>query len=156
MDKDHIILRRIVEDDLQAVMALENACFAVPWSEQSFKSVFRDCDHDFYGLWEGERLIGYYVLFTLYETGDLMNLCVSPDDRRRGFGRELLADATSRASARGAEVLLLEVRQSNAPARALYESDGFLSYGVRRNYYRLPTENAILMAKKLPGTLPDK
>ena len=88
---------------------------------------------------------GFALVWKAADEVHLLDLAVAPDERRAGAGR-LLLDAVIRAAiADQARVILLEVRASNAPARALYRSAGFLEHGVRRAYYSDNGEDAIEM-----------
>ena len=77
-----------------------------------------------------------------------MNVAVHPDYRRRGIARELVSRLIAALSERGNYSLALEVRQSNAPAIALYEAMGFQQVGMRPNYYRNPKENGLIYKKE--------
>ena len=73
------------------------------------------------------------------------NVAVSPDFRRKGIGRQLIQALTERAQQAQLAFVTLEVRASNAPAIALYTAAGYGLVGRRKNFYRDPTEDAILM-----------
>ncbi len=79
---------------------------------------------------------------------ELLRVAVRPEARRSGLGRALLRESQARLEARGIRTLLLEVRVSNAPARALYEAEGWRGEGLRRGYYR-DGEDAALYRKEL-------
>ena len=98
-------------------------------------------------LGEDGALLGYAVLSTVLDEGNLDNIAVAPDCRRRGVADVLLSALTAFGRARLA-CLMLEVRASNAPAIALYEKHGFRAVGRRKNYYDAPREDAILMTLK--------
>jgi ribosomal-protein-alanine N-acetyltransferase len=76
----------------------------------------------------------------------ILNVAVAPGWRRRGIARWLLGFALAQAARAGAGRALLEVRESNAPARALYANMGFVHLGLRRDYYTEPLENAVVLA----------
>ena len=82
-----------------------------------------------------------------YKTGYVGNLAVRPDRRRQGLGAALVAAMGAAAREKGLAFLTLEVRESNLPARRLYEKCGFAAVGTRKNYYEKPTENAVLMTR---------
>ena len=82
-----------------------------------------------------------YVL----DEGYVSNVAVDPDCRRMGIADALICEIVSRAKALELSFVTLEVRESNAPARRLYEKHGFENVGLRKNYYDFPKENAILM-----------
>ena len=83
------------------------------------------------------------------DEGDIGNVAVAPDSRRRGIGAALLKALFAESERRGTAVLQLEVRESNAPAIALYTGAGFAPVGKRKNFYSNPTENAVLMTISL-------
>ena len=91
--------------------------------------------------------MAYALVFCLFEEGELQNIAVSPSCRRKGLGRALLRYCIGLAFEKGVQRLLLEVRAGNSAAKSLYETEGFVSYAFRKNYYRNPTEDAILMEK---------
>ena len=79
---------------------------------------------------------------------DMMNIAVHPDFRRQGVARALILALIGELKKRGSRCLTLEVRASNDPARALYESLGFAHVGTRRNYYQNPKEDALILRKE--------
>lgn len=136
------------EHHVPQIALLERECFADPWSQQSIASEL----HNPLSLWlvaqEGQTLLGYVGSQTcLYET-DMMNIAVSPASRRQGVARALIEALVSALRERGSKQLTLEVRASNGPARQLYESLGFLQVGLRKNYYRNPKEDALILRKE--------
>ena len=131
---------------LPAVAALEKACFpAEPWSEGLFRDAL-DNPNTAILLAEGEdgAVLGYAVLSTVLDEGNLDNIAVARPARRNGVADALLSALTGFGREHLA-CLMLEVRASNAPAIALYEKHGFTAAGRRKNYYDAPCEDAILM-----------
>lgn len=131
---------------LPRVAALEKVCFpADPWSEQLFRDAL-DSPHTAILLAEGTdgAILGYAVLSVVLDEGNLDNIAVAPNARRRGVADALLGALTGFGREHLA-VLMLEVRASNAPAIALYEKHGFRPVGRRKNYYTEPREDAVLM-----------
>ena len=131
---------------LPAVAALEKRCFpADPWSENLFRFAL-DSPNSTILLAEGAdgTLLGYAVLYTVLDEGNLDNIAVAPEFRRQGVADALLSALAGFAREHLAR-LMLEVRASNAPALALYRKYGFAEVGQRKHYYENPREDAILM-----------
>lgn len=142
---------RIVEmkpDHVAQVAALEKLCFSDPWSENSVAS---ELENEL-SLWliaeEAGTVLGYVGSQTVLDETDMMNVAVHPDRRRSGVAAALITELIARLKARGSRCLKLEVRASNAPAIALYEALGFTQLGLRKNYYRNPKEDALILGKE--------
>ena len=99
---------------------------------------------------EGDSgVLGYIVGRAVRDQGEILNLGVPLNARRRGVGTSLVRQLLASFAAAGVREVFLEVRESNRTAQALYESFGFVSVGRRVGYYRQPRESAILMVKEL-------
>lgn len=96
------------------------------------------------GLEEG-GVAGYVIAHCAADEGEILNLGVAPAHRRRGLGRALVKQVLADLCTRRVRTVYLEVRESNAGARRLYESLGFTAIGRRRTYYRRPVEDAIVL-----------
>lgn len=136
------------ESHVAQVAALEKQCFSDPWSENSVASELENP----LSLWliaeEDGAVCGYVGSQTVLDETDMMNIAVRPDCRRKGIAAALIAELVSRLKARGSRILRLEVRESNLPAIALYKAMGFTQLGLRKNYYRNPKENALILGKE--------
>lgn len=145
-----MMLERMNEDHVAQVAALEKLCFPDPWSERSVAS---ELDNPL-SLWlvatEGERVLGYVGSQSVLDEADMMNVAVHPDARRRGLARSLVEALIEQLKDREVRMLTLEVRASNEPAKALYESMGFTQVGRRKNYYLAPREDALILRKEWP------
>lgn len=137
------------ESDLRNVLHIERRSFTVPWSEATFRGLLRRQSAALLVGEEGGELIGYAVLWFAAGEAELGDLAVHPDARGRGLGRWLLHGALAEAARQGAAEVYLEVRESNAAARRLYERAGFATTGLRPDYYTEPPEDAILMRRPL-------
>lgn len=141
-------ITRMNEGHVAQVAALEKLCFADPWSETSVAS---ELDNPL-SLWliaeEEGTVQGYVGSQTVMDETDMMNIAVHPDCRRRGIAAALIGELVNQLREHGSHVLRLEVRESNVPAIALYESMGFTQLGLRKNYYRNPKENALILGKE--------
>ena len=144
-------VRDCAGEDLCALLALEQSCFADPWSEQALRDTLQNRQAVLLAEEDGDRIVGYLGIYLLPDGAEIVRLAVAPAFRRQGTATRLIREAFRRAEQAGAGSVWLEVRSSNAPARALYERNGFRQEGLRKNYYRHPTEDAILMTRILPG-----
>ena len=142
----NIQITPMTKERLPAVAALEQVCFpADPWSEALFREAL-DNPAVAILLAQGEDggVLGYAVLSTVLDEGNLDNIAVAPEARRNGIADALLS-AIAGFGREHLACLMLEVRSSNVPAIALYEKHGFAAVGRRKNYYTSPKEDAILM-----------
>ena len=130
------------------VAALEKLCFADPWSEMSIASELENIWSYWLVALSGEQVVGYIGSQSSIDESDVMNVAVHPDWRRRGIGEELITGLVEALKSRGSHALLLEVRASNSPAISLYEKLGFQQVGLRKNYYRNPKEDALILRKE--------
>jgi ribosomal-protein-alanine N-acetyltransferase len=148
-----VLWRPIAPEDLAYVAALEAQIHQAPWTLGNF----RDAVAAGYGARVGERegrIVTYGVLMLAPGEAQLLNLSVVPDARRQGLGRALLAQFVADARRLGAEQMFLEVRLSNAPAIALYASEGFVPIARRVAYYPPAPisgrrEDALVMRREL-------
>jgi ribosomal-protein-alanine N-acetyltransferase len=121
--------------DLDAVLAVEVRCYAFPWSRGNFIDSIaagymlqRLCDDD-------DRQLGYFVAMAGVDELHLLNITVAPEQQGQGHARHMLDELATLARRGGARQVWLEVRESNARARAIYLRYGFRQLGVRRGYY---------------------
>ena len=136
------------ETHVAPIAELEKICFSDPWSESSIAGELTNPLSCWLVAVEGEKVAGYIGSQTVMGETDMMNVAVDPDFRRRGVAQTLILALVDALKARGSHWLMLEVRQSNAPARALYEKLGFVEVGRRKNYYRNPKEDALILRKE--------
>ena len=147
-DREELSLCIGEEDDALLLHLCERECFPEdPWSEKMFSQNLENPSCRVYILYNTQltKIIAYGVLYVCADEADLANIAVLPSFRRGGTGRALLHRMMQDAREMGAERTFLEVRESNAPARSLYGSYGFAELGIRKNYYKNPRENAIIM-----------
>jgi len=132
-------------EQLDAVERLERECFSEPWSRAQLEATLTDGKTElFAALLDGE-LAGYAGLSFVLDEGSVTDVAVFPQSRRKGVGRALVRMLKDRSREHCLSFLTLEVRASNQAAIALYQSEGFLPVGRRRDFYRSPTEDAVLM-----------
>ncbi len=130
----------------ESLFAIEKVSFSDPWSEKAFREAFDNRALCLVTLYEDGVLAGYAWYALVSPEAELLNLAVSPEFRRRGLATALLDFADCRLRDAGVRDIYLEVRKSNYAAESLYRGRGFTPVGMRRAYYRFPTEDAIVMA----------
>ena len=147
---DGVRIRAMQEADVERVGAIEAASFTTPWRAATFRTLL-DRPGAVLRVLEVPPMAvgGYAVLWCIQDQGELANIAVAPQLRDLGLGGWLLDRRTAEALGRGVESLYLEVRVSNARARAMYASRGFQEIGVRRDYYEKPREDARVLMKRL-------
>lgn len=134
---------------LDALQRLEQQCFSIPWTREQLEAELPDGHHEFLVAEAGEEVLGYVGMMYVLDEGYISNVAVAPGYRRRGIGAALITELLRRAEALALAFVTLEVRESNVPAAALYESFGFAPVGRRKGYYDAPKEDAILMTRYL-------
>lgn len=145
------VLRPARVDDISEIARIECSSFADPWSEESFRRILGGHSTIFQVLIVGgEKVVaGYIIAFVIGPDAELLNVAVDPAYRRRGLAGQMLDAVLIQLGYNGVRTAFLEVRESNRAARALYGSRGFQEIGRRRNYYRRPVEDALVMRRQL-------
>lgn len=143
-------IRPAVPRDLPAIEEIEFESFSNPWQADTFRSLLGQDRATVLVAEDPEvGVIGYAVFWWVMDQAELGNLAVRDGFQNRGTGSALLDQAKAHARAHGAESLFLEVRVSNASARRLYANHGFSQISVRKDYYRSPREDALILVSKL-------
>jgi ribosomal-protein-alanine N-acetyltransferase len=151
------VTRLAPNDDLSDVASLQQRSFTNPWGAEAIQWELANTDvaRLYVARDEHGRIAAYCACWLLFDELHINSLAVEESVRRRGVARRLLADVFREAVADGARSATLEVRRSNEAARKLYEGLGFVVEAVRRDYYQLPREDAlILWHRRLAG--PDR
>ncbi|WP_320169778.1 ribosomal protein S18-alanine N-acetyltransferase [Maridesulfovibrio sp.] len=139
----HKILELGIEH-ISQLRALEASCFAYQWSEDQFKLGLERKAFRVLGCEKDGMLVGYLAYSTVLDEMEVLNLGVHPDFRRRGIGKALMLSLLQKCREMEIKRGLLDVKESNHPAIALYESLGFEKVGIRKNYYPDTREDAHL------------
>ena len=140
-------IRRAIPDDAPGIAKIESEIFPDPWSERDiFGYICSEGGMCYTALSDG-KVIAYIIGRVIPPEGEIYRIATKKEYRRRGIAYRLLDYAAKTERGHGLECLFLEVRESNVPARNLYHSYGFKEMGIRKNYYREPTENAVVMVR---------
>jgi ribosomal-protein-alanine N-acetyltransferase len=142
--------------DLDAVMAIETASFTNPWSREMFTW---ELEHsDVARVWvlreEDGTVVAFCSCWLIFDELHIHTLAVQPARRRQGHARVLIDQVLREAVRQGARSATLEVRESNEPARRLYEQAGFAVRGRRPGYYEKPSEDALILWREMPAPTP--
>ena len=145
-------IRSAVLPDVPAMIDIERRAFSDPWSEGSFREALTSpWTFGLVGI-TSRGVAGYLIAREVAGTGEILNLAVAPETRRRGLGGELLRAGLAALRRRRVNEVFLEVRESNHSAQALYLAQGFRPVGQRAAYYRNPREDALVLRLALEQT----
>ncbi len=143
-----IVYRRMRPEDVPFISRLEEETFSMPWSAESFLQMIEREDTEYFVAEEDGHLLGGCGLLLIAGEGNITTVAVVPEARRRGVASGLLTYLMAEGDRAGLTAYTLEVRVSNAAAIGLYEKLGFISEGIRPNFYEKPTEDAVIMWKR--------
>lgn len=136
-------------DDIPEIARMEEKYFSTPWSEAGIghymdagNTIFIVAKHD-------EKIVGYAAVMQVLDEADLVSIAVDDKYRQIGIAGEILDIIYDMAPSKGIAKIHLEVRESNEPAISLYERDGFVRDGLRKDFYKKPVEDALLYTKYL-------
>lgn len=135
-------------EDAAEAAAIEARIFSMPWSENGFRMSIVSSDTLYLCVRDGENMIAYCGLLQSFDEADITNVAVREEYRSQGVGRAMLEALMEGGKERGISRFTLEVRVGNKTALHLYESLGFVSAGIRKNFYDLPKEDAVIMWKE--------
>lgn len=138
-------IRRSLPADAKGIAAAEAAIFPDPWTERDITDAITQTGSMCYTAISGGAVVAYIIGRQISPEGEIYRIATLPSHRRRKIAYRLLDYAVKCERGRGLESLFLEVREHNIPARNLYKSYGFREIGMRKNYYKNPNDNAIVM-----------
>jgi len=131
------------KDDIEAIAEIERECFSAPWSKEALLSELENTSCVML-VAEDKEIVGYVSMRCVLDEGYINNIAVTESCRRRGIAKSLLDSLADIGKEKGLAFITLEVRESNAAARSLYISCDYTQTGVRRSFYRMPREDALL------------
>ena len=144
-----LIIRQMKLEDCEQVATIEAESFSMPWSLQAFQDTLEMKNYRYFVAEQNGEIVGYCGFIFVLDEAEIPNVCVKLSARQQGIGKQMMSFLEEEAKKLGINVLYLEVRQSNQSARRLYTSIGFEEDGIRKDFYELPKENAVLMHKLL-------
>jgi ribosomal-protein-alanine N-acetyltransferase len=145
-------IREMEEKDLEAVTLLEASCFSMPWKYNDFAEILTNPNRFYFVAVtrdDNEKVIGGIMITNIVGEGDISNVAVLEQYRKNNIATSLLKHVLEfgRKHCNITE-FTLEVRSRNVAAIRLYENAGFVSAGIRPNFYDLPKDDAIIYWKK--------
>ncbi len=145
------LIREMTKEDVDTVCMLEEEAFSMPWHKQSFIEMIENKDALYLvaASCDTNRVVGCCGLRNIVREGDISNVVVDKDFRQQGIANDLLKEIIHLGQERfHIREFTLEVRVSNEPAIRLYQKNGFVSEGIRKNFYEKPVEDAMIMWKR--------
>ncbi|MBE6681496.1 MAG: ribosomal-protein-alanine N-acetyltransferase [Ruminococcaceae bacterium] len=138
-------IRQHKKEDLGAIAEIEKLSINPPWSYSAVCS-FSECETSRILVAECDGIVAGYITYSVVlDEVQIANVAVHPEYRRKGIAEKLLTTLSESAKLDNMFIITLEVRQSNEPAINLYTKCGYTEVGKRKNYYKNPAEDAILM-----------
>lgn len=149
MGSQEVAIFPMTPADLDGVMEVEQNSFLTPWSREAFMNEMMQTYTVYLVARAGDKVVGHGGMHVVWEDAHVTNVAVLPQYRGQGIGEQLMRDLMTRAAARGAQRITLEVRAFNTPAQNLYRKLGFVTRpgAVRKGYYSDTGEDAIIMWK---------
>lgn len=149
-----LAIRKAAESDIADVLLIEQASFTDAWSSDAFLTSLESGHMRFLVAQEDlgpgdSRLVGYVIAIVMASEAEIADIAVAPSHRGRGVGGGLLDKVTANLREVRVKDVYLEVRESNAAARALYQSRAFRQVGRRKRYYQFPAEDALILRRDL-------
>ena len=140
-------IKQAQKTDLTLISELEKQCFNEPWTEKTL-SYFHENGSYIAICYLESSPVGYAVLdLATPDFAEIMRIAVLPESRGKGYADGIMRSVTDRARECKKDKILLEVRESNSPAISLYKKFGFKDDGIRKNYYKNPDDDAVIMLK---------
>jgi ribosomal-protein-alanine N-acetyltransferase len=148
-----IRIERMTGADLDEIVRLEKDSFTDPWPKKGFEIQLKDGTSIMLAArrenLKGSEVVGYLCAYLIFEELQLASVAVKEDFRRQGVARRLILEMIRQGKNGGAKEIWLDVRESNAAARCLYEGVGFKEVYRRKNYYRKPKEDALVLFRPM-------
>lgn len=138
-------VRRMSAKDLEQVAAIAAEVFTDPWTMQGFAEALLMDNACFLLAVDGSTVLGYCGIYMAADEGEIINVAVKPEFRRQKIADQLICALLFEGHKNGVSRFFLEVRVSNVAAIHLYEKNGFVKQGIRKNFYEKPNEDAYVM-----------
>lgn len=142
-----LVVRNMQLSDVSEIARLEKIAFSDAWTEKGILDTFHQ-QQAFIVVGEMDgKVVGYCIMYYVLDEGEIARIAVDDTCKRQGVGRTILKQVECICREKGITRILLDVREGNDTARAFYANYGFIEDGIRKNFYEMPKEHAILMSK---------
>lgn len=141
-----LVFRNITDSDVEQIAELEKQIFSDAWTVKGISDTAQQSQAFITIAEENGEIAGYCIIYFVLDEAEIARIAISDKWRRKGVGRQLLDYTCVCCKEKQVERLLLDVRESNTGARAFYENYGFEIDGIRKNFYDMPKEHAVLMS----------
>ena len=139
------MIRKMQKEDLDQVLVIENAIFNQPWSREGFFDAMDMPGNHYIVCVEEGRVVGYCGYYGVLDEGEITNVAVDENCRNKGYGVKMVEALLEEAKEAGIARMILEVRVSNEAAIHVYKKLGFRELGIRKGFYEMPVEDALIM-----------
>lgn len=143
-----IEIRKMNEKDIDEVVLVENDCFSIPWSKNSFIQELKNERARYLVATKNNKVVGYIGVWIILDEAHFTNVAVMSDFRSQKIGDKLVCEMINLCKNENVTSVTLEVRKSNIVAQNLYKKYGFNLAGIRKEYYSDNKEDALLMWKE--------
>lgn len=143
-----LVIKPLTKEYVDQVCVLEEEAFSMPWHRESFLEMILNKDACYLVGLMGEEVVASCGLRNILGEAEITNVVTKSTRRRSGIGKKMLLKLLEEGRRMGAEAFTLEVRKSNDSAIHLYTDLGFVTEGVRKNFYEKPPEDALIMWKR--------
>jgi len=139
-------LEKLKRRDLRHVLRIEGVVFPEPWSPEVFNSELALRKGRLYrAAWEGDEMAGYIGFMIVDDEAHMTTIATAPAFQRAGVATTMIVDGIRTLRGGGVKHVSLEVAANNEPAQALYRRFGFAPVAVRKNYYPVTGQDALVM-----------
>ncbi len=139
------MIRKMEKGDLKQVLQIEEATFTQPWTEEGFESAISMENNHYIVMEVDGEIVGYCGLYGVLDEGEITNVAVKESCRNKGYGAKLVEELLAIAEEANIKRVVLEVRVSNESAKHVYRKIGFVDLGIRKGFYEMPVEDALIM-----------
>lgn len=148
-DLKNLIIKKMGVDDVDEVVEIENQSFSDPWKKEFFLNEISNALAYPLVAKLNQNVVGYSCLWIFLDELQIANIAVTPLFRKKGIGKKIMEKIISYAELNFLKRITLDVRESNKEAINLYNKFGFKTIGKRKNYYRFPVEDSLILEKIL-------